>query len=139
MANNNPTGKGGFQTRKHQINRKGRPRSFDKLRELAQQIGHEPARGQDGVIIANGKKVTVTEAILRQWSTSKSPRLQQQYMEIAYGKVPKKHEVKHEVTWKDEVVEALVSGKLEREDVVKTWPKLANEFFKMAGFDIDAE
>ncbi len=63
------------------INRKGRPKSFDALRELAQQIAHEP------VIIGN-KKYTVTETILRQWAQSRNPQLQRAFIEIAYGKVP---------------------------------------------------
>ena len=67
------------------INRKGRPRSFDALRELALQIGHEP------LTIGVGDKqmrLTVTEAILRQWAQSKNPQLQKAFIEIAYGKVP---------------------------------------------------
>lgn len=77
----NPTGKGGFQERKAQINRKGRPRSFDALRELAQQIAHEAVQIGD-------KRITVTEAILRQWAQSKNPQLQKGFLEIAFGKVP---------------------------------------------------
>src|SRR3990167_6571411 len=84
----NPTGKGGFQERKHQINRLGRPKSFDKLRALAQYIAHEPTS-----VIINGKAVTVTEAILRQWAQSKNPQLQRAFIEIAFGKVP--DEFKH--------------------------------------------
>ena len=79
--NNNPTGKGGFQERRHQINRKGRPKSFDQLRILAQQISHEAVEVGD-------KRLTVTEAILRQWAQSKNPILQKQFIEIAFGKVP---------------------------------------------------
>jgi|SRR3990167_4173882 len=79
--NNNPTGKGGFQERRHQINRKGRPKSFDGLRALAQQISHE-------AVDVGDKKLTVTEAILRQWAQSKNPILQKQFIEIAFGKVP---------------------------------------------------
>ena len=63
------------------INRKGRPKSFDALRELAQQIAHEP-------VMIGDKKITVTEAILRQWAQSKNPQLQKGFLEIAYGKVP---------------------------------------------------
>ena len=84
----NPTGKGGFQERKHQINRKGRPHTFDGLRELAQQIAHEPAT-KDGVsLVINGRTVTVAEAILRTWATSKNPQLVKAFVEIAFGKVP---------------------------------------------------
>ena len=80
--NNNPTGKGGFQERRHQINRKGRPKSFDGLRALAQQLSHEIVKTPDG------QRFTVTEAILRQWAQSKVPILQKQFIEIAFGKVP---------------------------------------------------
>ncbi len=65
------------------INRRGRPRSFDALRELAQQIAHEPTQ-----IVVDGHKVTVAEAILRQWAQSKNPQLQRAFIEIAFGKVP---------------------------------------------------
>ncbi|MCP5018897.1 MAG: hypothetical protein GY938_27015 [Ketobacter sp.] len=89
MPNNNPTGKGGFKKNDPRINRKGRPKSFDKLRALAQQIAHEEAMGKDGkTVVVNGHKVTVTEAILRQWASSKNPKLQQLFMEVTYGKVP---------------------------------------------------
>lgn len=71
------------------INRKGRPKTFDKLRDLAQSIGHEVALGDDGEpLIINGQPVTATEAILRMWSMSGNPQLQIKFMEVAYGKVP---------------------------------------------------
>lgn len=68
---------GTFTKGDQRINRKGRPKTFDALRALAQQIAHE--KGDEG---------TVTESILRDWSKSKDPKLQIQFMEIAYGKVP---------------------------------------------------
>lgn len=64
------------------INRKGRPKSFDKLRELAQQISHET------IIATDGKSYTITEAILRKWATSGNPQLQMKFVEVAFGKVP---------------------------------------------------
>ena len=71
------------------INRKGRPKTFDALRKLAQQIGHEDAVGSDNEpILINGNPVTATEVILRQWATSPNPTLQIKFMEVAYGKVP---------------------------------------------------
>ena len=70
------------------INRRGRPKSFDALRALAQEIAHEEALSAGQPIIINGHKVTATEAILRQWATSKNPQLQRAFLEIAYGKVP---------------------------------------------------
>ena len=80
--NNNPTGKGGFQERKQQINRKGRPKDFDGLRELAKIIAHE--RVGD----FQGHGITAAELILRQWAKSGNPQLQRAFIEIAFGKVP---------------------------------------------------
>ena len=74
----NKTGKGGLAERKQHINRKGRPKNFDALRSLAQQIAHDA--------LPNG--MTVAEAMLKQWAGSKDARLQIQFMEIAFGKVP---------------------------------------------------
>ena len=68
------------------INRKGRPKDFDALRELAKQIAAEP-------VMIGDKKLTVVEAILRQWAQSKNAILQKGFLEIAYGKVPDKMEV----------------------------------------------
>lgn len=71
------------------INRKGRPKSFDALRTLAQQIAHEEAKGKDGIpLVIDGHVVTVTEAIMRQWAQSKDVRLVQAFIQYAYGKVP---------------------------------------------------
>ena len=74
------------------INRKGRPKSFDGLRSLAQEIAHEAAKqskeqGGQPVVI-DGHVVTITEAIMRSWAMSKDPRLQQKFIEVAYGQVP---------------------------------------------------
>ena len=70
------------------INRKGRPKSFDALRELARAIAHEKAKAEGQTLVIDGHSVTVAEAILRTWATSKNPRLQQQFIEVAFGKVP---------------------------------------------------
>ena len=75
------------------INRKGRPKSFDAARALAQSIAH------DEVTNSKGDTVTVTEAILRQGAASKDPRLQMYFFEVAYGKVP--NESKAEISGKD--------------------------------------
>ena len=53
------------------INRKGRPKTFDAFRELAQQISHEPAISDGQKLEINGHVVTVAEAILRRWAASK--------------------------------------------------------------------
>lgn len=69
------------------INRKGRPKSFDQLRALAQEIAHEVAKDKSGhEVIVSGKRATVAEMILRQMATD--PRRQQQFIEVAFGKVP---------------------------------------------------
>jgi len=81
MSNPNPSKP--FVKGDPRINRKGRPRNFDALRELAQQIAHETTNA-----IIDGHKVTVAEAILRQWAISKNPQLQRAFIEIAFGKVP---------------------------------------------------
>lgn len=87
------TGKG-FVKGDPRINRKGRPKSFDALRELAQQIAHETPTGKDGQQLeVNGHLVTYAEFILRNWATSADPRKQQAFMDVAYGKVPQKTEV----------------------------------------------
>jgi len=74
---------GTFTKGDKRINRKGRPKTFDALRALAQTIAHED--------ISDG--MTVTEAILRKWAGSKDPRLQLQFMEVAFGKVPNPVEI----------------------------------------------
>ena len=70
------------------INRKGRPKSFDGLRALAQEIAHEVAKSGGSDAIIDGHKVTVAEAILRSWAMSKNPQLQRAFIEIAFGKTP---------------------------------------------------
>jgi len=75
------------------INRKGRPKSFDALRELAQQIAHEEAKSGGAPVVVGGHKATVAEMILRQWAASKNPQLQRAFIEVAFGKVPESHNI----------------------------------------------
>lgn len=65
------------------INRKGRPKNFDQLRKLAQAIAHSPVVDQEGNAIG-----TVATELMDQWSHSLEPRLQIEFVRIAFGKVP---------------------------------------------------
>lgn len=75
------------------INRNGRPKTFDAARELAQAIAHEVAQANGADVVIEKHKVTVIEAILRKWASSKDPRLQMAFVEYAYGKPPTKTEL----------------------------------------------
>lgn len=75
----NPTGKGGFQERKNQINRKGRPKDFTGLRSLAQMIANEV-----GATDENGTPHTNAEMALRKLLKEETVK----FLEVAYGKVP---------------------------------------------------
>lgn len=80
---------GSFAKGDSRINRKGRPKSFDALRALAQEIAHKALTQRDGSLL------TITEAILTGWAASKDPRLQIQFIDIAFGKVPTPIENEH--------------------------------------------
>ena len=98
-GNPNPSPETRFKKDDPRIWKGGRPKSFDALRELAQQIAHEKARkaGGESVTITDDRgqehALTVGEAILRQWAQSKNPALQQKFIEVAFGKVPQAVEV----------------------------------------------
>ena len=62
------------------INRKGRPKSFDALRKLAQQIAAEDLQSTDGDV------VTRIEALLRVMSSSKNPADRALFLAYAFGK-----------------------------------------------------
>lgn len=91
-----------FRDHPERINRKGRPKSFDKLRELAVSLANEAAKatGPDGKaqipIEINGHTATQIEMLLRTMIRENPTR----FVEIAFGKVP--DEVKVELGWKEE-------------------------------------
>lgn len=85
MSSNKP---GVFQKNDARINRKGRPRNFDGLRELGLSISSEPITKDGEPVTVNGHVLTVTEAILRQWAQSRDARLQMAFIEVTFGKVP---------------------------------------------------
>jgi hypothetical protein len=89
----NPTGKGGFKKGDPRINRRGRPKTFDAFRELAQSISHEAATNKGEPLVIDGHVVTLAEAILRKWATSPDARLQIAFIEMAYGKPVQRSEV----------------------------------------------
>ena len=62
------------------INRNGRPKSFDEVRSLAQQVAHE------------GTNTIKILRILRDWAESDDVSKQRAFVEYAFGKVPDKLE-----------------------------------------------
>ena len=81
------TGKG-FKKGDPRINRKGRPKSFDAARALAQQIAHEVLTGDGDKPLTNkhGDLITRIEAIFREMSTSRDHRKQELFLAYAVGK-----------------------------------------------------
>jgi len=79
------------------INRKGRPKSFKKLRDLMQSIAHEPALDKHGEpIVINGEVVTQIEALVRQMI--KDPKQRALFFEYAFGKPKAEIELSGEVS-----------------------------------------
>lgn len=99
----NPDGtvKGGpFRPGDPRINKKGRPKTFENLRKMAQEVAEEPALDAEGhpVLGPDGEPMTRAEVILRQWSKDPDFRKQQSFLEVAYGRVPQPVEAKVEVS-----------------------------------------
>ena len=83
------------------INRRGRPKSFDKLRALAQSLANEEARTKEGVpIVVDGHIATQAEMIMRDMMRANPER----FAEIAYGKVPQPIQVSGDPTAPLEIV-----------------------------------
>lgn len=118
----NQSKKGQFTKGDPRINRKGRPKSFDKWRDLVQEIMAEPAMGNGGLVLIqipltkDGKPVlddegrpvmvdhyaTNAEMVVRSWL--KDSKRQQQLAEAAFGKVPQAIDVTSggkPLNWKD--------------------------------------
>ena len=83
-----PKRKGTFVKGDPRINRNGRPKSFDAFRKLAVEIAGEKVIKDGEPVTINGHVLTVAEAILRQWASSKNPKLQMAFIEVAFGKPP---------------------------------------------------
>ena len=78
------------------INRKGRPKNFDKARELAKQVA---ILKKTGTNTKTGEKFTTTPVslIFIDWAESKDIRKQRALLEYAYGKVPDAIEIKADI------------------------------------------
>jgi hypothetical protein len=74
------------------INRKGQPKSARQLKELAVEIANEliPVRGNGKNESMDAEMISRVEAILRNWATSKNPKVQAAFIDRAFGKVPDK-------------------------------------------------
>ena len=96
---------GTFSRGDPRINRKGRPKSFDALRELARVIADEKVVSKDGQVA-----MTRVEIILREMASSKDPRYKVAFLEIAYGKVPTAIDVTGELSHRMNFVELVKGG-----------------------------
>ena len=91
-----------YQPGDARINRRGRPRKYDAIAQLAKEIGYEPVD-----IRKDGLAMSRAEAILRDWFSSKNFQKQLAAMQYAFGKVPDKIQLNDErsviiVEWEEE-------------------------------------
>jgi len=70
------------------INRKGRPKNYDLLHEIAVRLCAQPADLAD-----DPEGITKLEAIMQDWLNSKNFQKQLAVIQYAYGKTPEKIEV----------------------------------------------
>ena len=99
------------------INKKGRPKNFDALRELAKSIADEqhPAAKQEG------KSWTRIETILRTWASSSNPAFQKAFVEIAYGRTPETLDVKVQDTTKRKHIVNFADMTIDEMRVMQKW------------------
>ena len=89
----NPQNLKPFKKGDPRINRRGRPKSFGAIRELAISISNEMVTKDNKPVIIDGHIATIAEMMLRTWATSRNPQLQKAFFEYAFGKVPDKTEL----------------------------------------------
>ncbi len=105
-----------FKAGDKRINRRGRPKSFDALRELSLLIANETvstATKKMGVISEKPefKNLKVAEYIMRKWAFSNEPHLQKAFIEVAFGKVPDRVELGSDVDLIGKVVFEIIKDK----------------------------
>ena len=77
-------------------NQNDRPRDFDAMRALAQDVAGEIYKNNDGspfIIPGHDVEMTRVEMVLRLWAQSTDFKKQLAFVEFAYGKVPIQTEI----------------------------------------------
>lgn len=95
MTDTSNTGKnrpGTFRKGDPRINRKGRPKNSDQLKELGMSLLHEPAKDKNGQpVVIDGHVATNLEMILRRMMGDK--RQSSELLDRVFGKIPNPVEV----------------------------------------------